>query len=1497
MEYKYRNLLPNYLGGYNINNHAQNITLQDQTIDDQITLLSLWNILDRPILIQKDQQTEDIANFNIICHLVNDDIKTITVNGDITDTISFSEEDHTTDYTYSFTRGKSEDSTQYFLINPNFTVTLETYDGHVYEKGYPENNSRENNVYDHDEFLDKIGTLFNVPRAYYVPYSVTVGSKAYPPFFGKIIHHAGMGVSVMACTEDDYYYVKRLKYFIEHFTDAHYPELMLSLIYHVPLGEIEFHNLYSDICKMDIDVLNEKYMQIGKYNTTAYTYVIPREFPVNIGHHDIRMVQELVNAYMPVTRTVMLRQKSYQIATVRTNTNFDNENLKICFILEDEQGERITNKTVQLDFNGDGLKSYRTNDKGVVEIEYYTLEAGDYPLRIVSPADDFYLELDETKTITINHTLKTSITNALWRDVVDNVKLQLFLKDENDNPLPNRQITLNFNLLDAPASTHPPIDVSKTITITETTDNDGKIELGQISIPWYKVAGSWTIEAIYNGEHGYYSSNLNFTSYVEPHINFEFKLLDNVAFSANALCRLYGIDNRPINVGDVDVYVDDYKLGTYTVTNVDDARGYGFVFLDLSNFGAGDYNIRFYFPEQDSGAETEYTTSITLIKIETSLTMTLANVNYEEQDMINGATDNSINIHLEGAKEKTIPVELLISRDAGYIDVIFDETETVDKGGNLPALTLGTGNTRLKLGKGTYYATAIFHGDKYRTATQVQKTLELETWANLTAELTSNYIDNTSIKVKLTDPQTNTAFADETITISTNKGATATGVTDSNGEATIPISLAVGSNIVLAKWDGNNIYATARKGLTCNIIKRDTSIAGKITNNTSGQVLIQTTVTDNSLGDAMTTGTIYADVDGTRKDVRNITPSNKGTETLQLNLGKGNYSKIVIGYIANDKYNSSSYTFNNVTVTGKEVTLTIKENSVPTVIGDNIDITVTATNNDGYAIGGITIRAVLGISTTGDPTEQTTNITTDDNGQANYSYTTTETGTYGIIFEYDGNYIYYATSTTNKLYTITKYETDFKTITATPNRVIIGDSTEITINLQDTSKNNPVASVPITLTITNKDYNTTDTATVTTNEDGTATYDFTPTNYGYYSVKAEYSGNELYKATSKTAENLFTYTSLSVSTNIGLYDSNGNSISSINCLEPMLVKGGVMPEDNTNLSPVTIEVTDPDGNITERTGQVSSNKYSVNINSSFLNKAGTWKFKAKTSAIDRYNASESSTVNLTVNKIDSFVRSNATADEKGNITVEVQLSYYATGTINLINGNVLLNSATLENGKATLTTKVNSNGDYTFTLGYVGNDIYNSFEVATNTVNVSIFTGFYDANSWSGSPTIDAANNKVTMNGSTVAYINTPFSSLISENNTINLTYYHNARDRRKAIGLYNPDTTNWIGYATPSPQGNLARAINEETRYLTDATVTDMNIWMRDGRESPLSIEYNKTDNSLIFTYTSQNGTENVQVTVPLGTVDISTYYLAFYDYKGLGMYIKDLTVGGGGK
>lgn len=356
--------------------------------------------------------------------------------------------------------------------------------------------------------------------------------------------------------------------------------------------------------------------------------------------------------------------------------------------------------------------------------------------------------------------------------------------------------------------------------------------------------------------------------------------------------------------------------------------------------------------------------------------------------MINGATDNSINIHLEGAKEKTIPVELLISRDAGYIDVIFDETETVDKGGNLPALTLGTGNTRLKLGKGTYYATAIFHGDKYRTATQVQKTLELETWANLTAELTSNYIDNTSIKVKLTDPQTNTAFAGETITISTNKGATATGVTDSNGEATIPISLAVGSNIVLAKWDGNNIYATARKGLTCNIIKRDTSIAGKITNNTSGQVLIQTTVTDNSLGDAMTTGTIYADVDGTRKDVRNITPSNKGTETLQLNLGKGNYSKIVIGYIANDKYNSSSYTFNNVTVTGKEVTLTIKENSVPTVIGDNIDITVTATNNDGYAIGGITIRAVLGISTTGDPTEQTTNITTDDNGQANYSYTT-----------------------------------------------------------------------------------------------------------------------------------------------------------------------------------------------------------------------------------------------------------------------------------------------------------------------------------------------------------------------------------------------------------------------------------------------------------------------------------------------------------------------------
>ena len=52
---KYSELLPEYLNGPNVQKHAEIIEQQDQILEDKLNLLRLWNKLERPILIQREQ--------------------------------------------------------------------------------------------------------------------------------------------------------------------------------------------------------------------------------------------------------------------------------------------------------------------------------------------------------------------------------------------------------------------------------------------------------------------------------------------------------------------------------------------------------------------------------------------------------------------------------------------------------------------------------------------------------------------------------------------------------------------------------------------------------------------------------------------------------------------------------------------------------------------------------------------------------------------------------------------------------------------------------------------------------------------------------------------------------------------------------------------------------------------------------------------------------------------------------------------------------------------------------------------------------------------------------------------------------------------------------------------------------------------------------------------------------------------------------------------------
>ena len=76
-----------------------------------------------------------------------------------------------------------------------FYIEIETYNEIIIRKGFPENDKKQNDIYDHDYSLDEIGSLNNIPRKEYI---VTDDYKhTEPPYNNRL-------------TEDDYHYMNRI---------------------------------------------------------------------------------------------------------------------------------------------------------------------------------------------------------------------------------------------------------------------------------------------------------------------------------------------------------------------------------------------------------------------------------------------------------------------------------------------------------------------------------------------------------------------------------------------------------------------------------------------------------------------------------------------------------------------------------------------------------------------------------------------------------------------------------------------------------------------------------------------------------------------------------------------------------------------------------------------------------------------------------------------------------------------------------------------------------------------------------------------------------------------------------------------------------------------------------------------------------------------------------------------------------------------------------------
>ena len=85
-----------------------------------------------------------------------------------------------------------------YITSSRFLIEVETYDEYHLFKGWPENDTIQEDHYDHDESLDSLGAQNRIPRKQYIPID-TLGDyfTSEPPFNNQL-------------TEDDYHYMKRM---------------------------------------------------------------------------------------------------------------------------------------------------------------------------------------------------------------------------------------------------------------------------------------------------------------------------------------------------------------------------------------------------------------------------------------------------------------------------------------------------------------------------------------------------------------------------------------------------------------------------------------------------------------------------------------------------------------------------------------------------------------------------------------------------------------------------------------------------------------------------------------------------------------------------------------------------------------------------------------------------------------------------------------------------------------------------------------------------------------------------------------------------------------------------------------------------------------------------------------------------------------------------------------------------------------------------------------
>ena len=227
---------------------------------------SLFNViesfrLDKRLVIWKVQSEPYIYSINFVASYPH--LKTVKCykNDNLIYIETYEDSEKTTNFIYSYNFPQENNSLQEILSEydaenqdtltiPNdakiipddkFRIEIETYDELKLEKGFPENDTEEGNIYDHDFSLDEIGALHNIPRRTYIETSDYENTE--PKYNNRL-------------SEDDYHYMNRIINYI-------------LLVRTVPLPVAEIYKLYG----IEAEMLNRERLLIKMFDIEKHPHI------------------------------------------------------------------------------------------------------------------------------------------------------------------------------------------------------------------------------------------------------------------------------------------------------------------------------------------------------------------------------------------------------------------------------------------------------------------------------------------------------------------------------------------------------------------------------------------------------------------------------------------------------------------------------------------------------------------------------------------------------------------------------------------------------------------------------------------------------------------------------------------------------------------------------------------------------------------------------------------------------------------------------------------------------------------------------------------------------------------------------------------------------------------------------------------------------------------------------------------------------------------------